>query len=220
MSVRPAPLRVAPSPDEAGDEGLTGRPSGSPGVGSAELEARLVLRAKGGDGDAWARLYQDHFDDLLRHIAYMTGDVSVAEDVVQEAFANALAGLAKFDGRAAFATWIRVIADNLVRKHWRKDRRRTRAFDRVRAAPPLDGVDLEDDVQRDRMAEALTAALDTLPPHLREAFVLIDIEGLPSEVAARRIGISAGNLRVRTTRARARLREELQRAGMLGEVRR
>jgi RNA polymerase sigma-70 factor (ECF subfamily) len=59
------------------------------------------------------------------------------------------------------------------------------------------------------------AILADLPEHLREAFVLRDLEGLAPDEAAAQLGISPGNLAVRATRARQRVRAVLERQGWL-----
>jgi RNA polymerase sigma-70 factor (ECF subfamily) len=60
-----------------------------------------------------------------------------------------------------------------------------------------------------RRAAALYAILDRLPQHLREAFVLRDLEGLPIPEAATLLGVSEANLRVRAHRARERIHAAL-----------
>ena len=189
----------------------------SPEAGPSSGRSALVERATAGDLDAWGRLYQDHFGGLLRHLTYMTGDVAVAEDLVQEAFAVAMVKLKDFDGRSSFATWVRGIANNLLRKQLRKQYRRSNAYDRLGHVENLKGRSTRDDpegsVQRDRRADALQAALDSLPPNLREAFVMSDVHGMSAAEAAAELGISAGNLRVRATRARKRIRGELEKMG-------
>jgi RNA polymerase sigma-70 factor (ECF subfamily) len=66
-----------------------------------------------------------------------------------------------------------------------------------------------------RRAEVVYALLEDLPEHLREAFVLRDLEGFSPPEAAAQLGISPGNLSVRVTRARERIRRELERLGWL-----
>ena len=66
----------------------------APAGGADALLASLVERARGGDMQAWARLYQDHWARLLRHVGYLTGDAATAEDLVQETFAQGLAATA------------------------------------------------------------------------------------------------------------------------------
>lgn len=183
-----------------------------------ELERQLVERARGGDMQAWARLYQEHWSRLLRHVAYLLGDVASAEDLVQETFAQALAGLARFDHHAPFFAWLRGIALNVVRKQWRSRGRRTRAYTKVEAMSDIVGEgagDPEGEHLSRRRAQTLLAVLETLPEHLREAFVLCDLRELTTEQAAKELGISPGNLRVRATRARARIREALTELGWL-----
>jgi len=188
---------------------------------AAGREAGLVERARGGDVDAWSCLYQEHFHRVFRHAAYLVGDTSAAEDLVQETFARAFVGLAQFEGRSTLQAWLRGIAVNLVRKHWRSRYRGDQAMARLELAarqPPASSQDPEGAHLRQRRAEVLLAVLETLPPPLREAFVLCDLEDVPIQQAAAELGISPGNLRVRATRARARIRSELTRLGWLSEA--
>ncbi len=186
--------------------------------GATATEA-LVTRAQRGDLGAWSRLYQHYFDAVFRHVCYLTGDPPLSEDLVQEAFARAMTSVANYDGRASFATWLRAIALNVVRMHWR----RARTTDRVQgdlerlsqvAAPPGNPERLH---LQDQRMKVVYEILTTLPGHLREAFVLRELEGLPTREAAQQLGISPGNLAVRATRARQRIRKELGRRGWLGE---
>ncbi|MEE9385680.1 MAG: RNA polymerase sigma factor [Nannocystaceae bacterium] len=174
-----------------------------------------------GDSAAWREIYETHFESLLRYVAYATGDVALAEDLAQEAFAIALVRLGSFDGKAPLMTWLRGIAHNLVRKHWRKRSRRSRAYAHLeqmveRSARPR-GDDLERALEQESRADALAAALDVLPDTLREAFVLSDVQGMSAAEAAAIAGTTAGNLRVRAARARARLRAQFKRLGLFEE---
>jgi RNA polymerase sigma-70 factor (ECF subfamily) len=185
----------------------------------ADREAALVARARAGDTAAWATLYQEHFDRLFSHITYLTGDPTLAEDLVQESFARAVVALPDYQGRASFVGWLRGIAVNVVRLHWRSRHRGDQAMGRLGVVaelrPPDTASDPEGAHLRQRRAEVLLAVLDTLPEPLREAFVLCDLEDLPAQVAAAELGVTPGNLRVRAARARARIRGELTRLGWL-----
>jgi len=181
--------------------------------GPGAPEAALVERARRGDVDAWARLYQDNFDPLHRHVAYLVGEPHATEDLVQETFATAVVGLRQFTGRSSLQTWLRGIAHNLVRRHWRARARGSRALDRLEQQSPGPDGNLEGAYLRQRHAEVLMSVLDTLPPALREAFVMCDLREVPLPEAAADLGISINNLRVRAARARARIRDELARLG-------
>lgn len=199
---------------------VTIAPEPTPDADADLLLGALVERARGGDMHAWARLYQDHWARLLRHVSYLTGDVTAAEDLVQETFAQALASLVRFDARAPFFAWLRGIAMNIVRKHWRTRGRRTRAYTRIEAESSLGlaANDPENNHLSRLRAQTLLAVLDELPEHLREAFVLCDLRDMSTEDAARELGISPGNLRVRATRARARIRVALTELGWLSPL--
>lgn len=189
------------------------------GVRPADGAAELVQRAKAGDGRAWARLYQQSFDRVFRDVAYMVGASALAEEIVQETFAAALTGLQGFDGRASVETWLRGIAHNLVRRHWRTQGRRGRAYERLEHVTPSALGHAPDDPEQhhlqDRRAQVLRAVLEEVPVSLREAFLLIDVQGLSAADAAARLGVSVGNVRVRASRARTIIRAELERLGWL-----
>lgn len=180
-------------------------------------ELALVERARGGDTTAWSRIYHDNFHRLFKHVTYLVGDVHAAEDLTQETFARAFVGLAQFEGRSSVVGWLRGIAVNVVRRHWRSRHRGEQAMARLEdLVRDGGGEDLEGEHLRRRRAEVLLAALSTLPEPLREAFVLCDLQELTTREAAAELGVSEGNVRVRATRARAKIREELTRLGWLG----
>lgn len=178
-----------------------------------------VARAKAGDLDAWASLYRDHFDPVFRHICYLTGDPESAEDLVQDVFARAMACCDTFEGRAEFGTWLHGIAINIVRGYWRSRRAKKTALDGLKNAATLSvgtGAVAPDraELRRER-TQLLYAVLHELPDKLREAFILLDLEGLQPAEAAKRLDISAGNVSVRAHRARSKIRERLQSLGGL-----
>ena len=195
-----------PEPNELAEAGAASERN-------VDIVAELVHRAQSGDMQAWARLYQDHFDGLYRHLRYLTGDPQAAEELVQETFVQALGCVGRYDGRSRFSTWLHGIGLNVVRHHWRSQRSTAKAHARLSAVEQLrdfggaPGPDREVLVRQ--RARALYAALDELPIHLREAFILRDLEGLPPTEAAEQLGITANNLAVRASRARTRLRKHL-----------
>jgi RNA polymerase sigma-70 factor (ECF subfamily) len=181
------------------------------------LRSDLVARARNGDTDAWARLYHDHFDAMFKHVCYLTGDALASEDLVQEAFARAIESLPRFAGRSSFSTWLHAIAINVVWKHRDADRKSART--RKLSEQPVRSIPQGDELERrhvqQRRAAALYAILDRLPRHLREAFVLRDLEGLGVAEAAARLGVSEANVRVRAHRARERIHAALVRDGWI-----
>lgn len=177
----------------------------------------LVARARRGDLRAWSLLYQQHFDRVFRRLCHLVGQAAVAEDLTQETFARAVVALPGFDGRAALSTWLCGIANNVARNYVRDQDTRRRAEQGLAdlAALRPDGETVDRTHLRKLRSEALYAALARLPDHLREAFVLREVEGLSMQEAATQLGISSNNMTVRVWRAREALRRELGRLGWL-----
>lgn len=181
------------------------------------LHRQLVVRARDGDLDAWARLYQETYDPVFRHACYLTGQAALAEDLAQDAFARAFAQIGEFRG-LSFVAWVRGIVLNLVRMHWRRSRTSARVRDDLQTMNEIaqtGGTDPHHRQVQDQRMRILYDVLGTLPERLREAFVLRELEGLSPTEAAAQLKISTGNLNVRTTRARQRIHKELVRRGHL-----
>lgn len=184
-----------------------------------ELIRELVARAKTGDVQAWARLYQDFFDRTYRHICYLAGDPGLTEDLVQDTFARAMVSVTTFSGRSTFSTWLLGIARNVVLMHRRRAKSKVRvhdqagALDRARLDPGRGDPDRAH--TRDERLRALYLALDTLPESLRDVFILRELRGLEVKEVAELLEISPSNVAVRTHRARARVRDELGSLGWL-----
>jgi RNA polymerase sigma-70 factor, ECF subfamily len=199
------------------DPQLAPRPPGGDDV------SMWVEAAGRGRTDAWARLYQLHYEPVFRHVRYLVGEQAAVEDLVQESFARALVSLRDFDRRSSFSTWLHGIAINVVRNHWRAQSNTQTAHDRLQVMHDVRGAGVpQPDVDRTHLARerarAVYAVLAQMPEHLREAFVLRDLEGVPPAEAAAQLGISTGNLAVRATRARQRLRTELERLGWIAPL--
>ena len=94
-------------------------------------EQSLVYRAQQGDKEAFAQLYENHFDKIYRYVALRIGNKTEAEDVTQQVFLNALRSISSFRWRGVpFSTWLFRIAHNLVVDYLRKGKKR--------ATTPLD----------------------------------------------------------------------------------
>ena len=204
--LRPVPADVA-----------TTSPPATALLANAARVTELVQRAQAGEMAAWSRLYQDNFERIYRHVRTLTGDPHVSEELVQETFVQALLRITSFDGRSTFSTWLHGVAINVVRNHWRAQKSTARAHARLEVVRSLDapGDEPGATIHRQQRVRALYAALETLPDPLRVAFVLRDLEGLSPEDAAARLEISPGNLAVRATRARQRIRKQLIAWGIL-----
>ncbi len=94
-------------------------------------EESLVRRAQKNDQEAFARLYEEHFDKIYRYLALRVGNEMEAEDMTQQVFLNALQSISSFRWKGVpFSAWLFRIAHNQAVDHLRKKSKR--------ASVPLD----------------------------------------------------------------------------------
>jgi RNA polymerase sigma-70 factor (ECF subfamily) len=145
-----------------------------------------------------------------------------AEDILQTAYLKILDSRARFDGRAAFKTWlfavIRRTAADERRRNWLR-RLRLEGFSRERAgeAQPAARGDALDQMERRKL---FREALAKLPRRQQEVLHLVFYQDLTVEEAARVMGVSLGSARTHYERGKHRLGEWLQRSENFDEHRR
>lgn len=168
-------------------------------------ESSLLRRARQGDLEAFEGLYRAHAPRIHGLCARMAGDARRAEDLTQETFLRAWRGLPRFEGRAAFGTWLHRLAVNVVLDD-RRAQKRAPLTEAIEHDPALHGrVD-----GRPEAALSLDRAIRTLPEGARHVFVLHDVEGYPHAEIALAMGVTEGTTRSQLHRARALLREALR----------
>jgi RNA polymerase sigma-70 factor (ECF subfamily) len=159
---------------------------------------------------------------------------AVAEEVVQETWLAAIAGLERFEHRASLKTWLFHILANKAKTRGTRERRtvpfaslapadETAAVPPERfqgpgdawpghwATPPRPWEDPERRLHSLEARERLRAAIRALPEVQQAVLTLRDVEGLEAEEVCRLLDLSDGNQRVILHRARARVRSELER---------
>jgi RNA polymerase sigma-70 factor, ECF subfamily len=168
---------------------------------TGEVDRLVVARARRGDHRAFAQIV-DHYDHRLRGLAYrLLGDRDRMDDVLQEAYVKAFRALPRFKGDAALGTWLYRIVYNACIDDLRARRVTTTLDEGVEAADTRpDPAEVAGD-RRD-----LAAALDTLPLDQRAAVLLVDAYGLDYTEAAGVLGVAAGTIGSRLSRARTALR--------------
>lgn len=88
-------------------------------------EESLVRRAREGDRQAFAKLYETHFERIYRYLAFRIGDKAEVEDMTQRVFLNALESISSFRWKGVpFASWLFRIAHNQVVDYLRKKKGR------------------------------------------------------------------------------------------------
>ncbi|MDW5326416.1 RNA polymerase sigma factor [Plantactinospora sp. KLBMP9567] len=164
-------------------------------------------RSSGGDrgavDEAMGELYHACYRRLVAQVYAFTTDLSEAQDVVQEAFARAIArpqGLADVDNPEA---WLRTVAVNVVRRRWR--RRQLLDTILLRDRPVTRLVETAPGPERTDLREALAG----LPVSYREVIVLHYFADLPVEEIATVLGVPTGTVKSRLSRGRTALAARL-----------
>jgi len=178
--------------------------------------------AQQGDRSAIAALIEPEADRVYAVCLRMVGHPETARDLAQEALAKAIRGLPDFDGRSAFGTWITRIAMNTCLS-WHRSRKR--ASRNPIASLHIDPVELDStehtpawSVQWEERRRAVAVALEQLSPEHRAVLVLRDVRGLEYEQIGEVLDIAVGTVKSRLFRARASLREAVERHEAAGEI--
>jgi RNA polymerase sigma-70 factor (ECF subfamily) len=182
----------------------------------ADPDAELVARWRMGDTSAFEKLVHRHERRVFSLVYRMLGSREEAEDVAQEAFLALHRHGHRFRGEARFSTFVyRVAANAALNRRRTLGRRRARAEALVRRQDAGDDLpvaprDPEDAASGGELQEQVQAALQSLPPDLRMAIVLYDIEGQSYADIARALRIPEGTVKSRIHRARTALRDRLR----------
>jgi RNA polymerase sigma-70 factor (ECF subfamily) len=178
-------------------------------------EPELIRRARAGDEDAFAELVTMHAARVYGALRHFGLDPDEADEVAQEVFVRAWRGLARFEERARFSTWLYRIAFNEAQRRLSR-----RPAPRVEADPDRDDptVSLPESPELGPEPQALgrefertmDRALEQLPADWRAAVVLRDIEGLSTEEAAEIAGVGQAAFKSRLHRGRMQLRALLE----------
>jgi RNA polymerase sigma-70 factor, ECF subfamily len=184
-------------------------------------EDALVRSGLGGDREALDTLFARYTRPLYQTALRLLGNPEDAEDALQDGMLSAVRNLERFEGRSKFSTWLTRIVINAALMRLRSQRAR-----------PAVSLDQEDPEQREltlagrlpdpapgpeetcaheEQLEILQHSLKALPPPLRSAVWLRDVEGLSTAEAARALGLSEGTLKSQLHRARGKLGDLIQR---------
>ena len=164
--------------------------------------ADLLVRARAGDGDAFAQLVDPYRRELHVHCYRILGSAQDAEDALQETLLAAWLGLPGFEGRSSFRTWLYRVATSRCLNTLRSASRRPQVGSLPPGLDPPEPTRLGEvvwlepypDILLDELADAapgpearyetkeaislaFITALQLLPPRQRAVLVLRDVPG-------------------------------------------
>ena len=177
-------------------------------------EAARIAEAQQGSEEAFADIVRCYQRPIYRVVYGLTRNASDADDLAQETFVRAWKAIGRFRVGEPVFPWLARIAVNLAYSLHRSRRRRPET-----PLEPLMEGGRQWAVEDDPADHASRSERDR---HMREAFaglsaehqavlVLRVVEDLPYEEIARSLGVPAGTVMSRLSRARAELRARLKR---------
>jgi RNA polymerase sigma-70 factor, ECF subfamily len=167
------------------------------------------------DEEAFERHVLPEIEVLLRVARSMTRNHAEAEDLVQDTLIRAYRGIGGFDGRYPRAWLLTILRNTHINRNRRRRpellRDQDATFERLRVGL----VDRSADVLVEQTIDGeILAALDELSDDFRRVVELVDIDGLSYPEAAEVLGVPVGTVMSRLHRARRRIRDRLDRAGL------
>lgn len=188
-------------------------------------DSSLIARCQKADVAAFNEIVARYKGKIYNYLFRMTGSAEDAEDLTQEVFVRMYTSIGSFRAEASLSTWLFRIAGNLCVDSFRRSKKRKAlvqgSLDAPQAGDADEGMGASRDVPdwshepdsvfaRKEMGTQIQSALQKLPPKLRSAIILHDIEGLAYEEIAAAESIPLGTVKSRIFNARVALREHLR----------
>jgi RNA polymerase sigma-70 factor (ECF subfamily) len=184
-----------------------------------DTETMLIKMAQRGDVDAFNMLVLEYQDMLYRIAWRILQDEFAADDATQNAMIQAFKNLRSFRG-GSFKSWLARVTVNASYDEMRRWKRQPAiSLEQVNS----DGDEIESPLwmrdpvpgpqeaaESSEMSDAIQHCLRRLVPDYRTVVILVDIEGMSYEEAARTARIPVGTVKSRLARARMQIRRALR----------
>lgn len=174
----------------------------------------LVARARSQDLRAWDSLLRSHQLPVYAYVAELVRDRTLAMDLVQEAFLDALRGIDSLREDARFSSWLFGIAHQRCLRYFRRDRRTRERFEDGHTSewelldegqvPPFEYLIGDED------REAFMAQLSKLPETQRSVLLLHFLEDFSLEEIAGITAVPVGTVKSRLHHAKRNMRQFLE----------
>ncbi len=186
---------------------------------AGSVDPALIRKVREGDIPAFEKIFAGYQRRVYNLIYRMVGNEQDAADLTQETFVRVFQSRHRLSADEAFLPWLRTIALNLCRDHFRRAGRRIRAdsldeprtFDDGKAEREVEDWSSNPELllRRKDLQAAVQRALSLLSEDQREVVVLHHIEGMDVRDVANALRIPEGTVKSRLARARDELKRKL-----------
>ncbi|NBV12750.1 MAG: sigma-70 family RNA polymerase sigma factor [Sphingobacteriia bacterium] len=176
----------------------------------AEEDRVLIIAARNGEAYAFEKLMDRYRKSVYYTLLKMVRNEEDAEDLTQEAFAKAFAGIQQFDAKYSFSTWLFRIASNNCIDFIRKKKLLTYSIDQ-----PFDGeqgksfISIRDEelnpnekMLSDQRKQYVHIAVEKLPKRYRQLIDLRFFQELSYEEVAVALDLPLGTVKAQLHRAK------------------
>lgn len=161
------------------------------------MPSPAVAEAHGLDESAFDALYAGSFRRLVSQVYAMCGNLTEAQDCVQEAFVRAWDRRRSLDVDQSPEAWVRTVASRIAISRWRRAQRALRTSDRSQLSRAV--------AQPDPAHVELVRALQRQPVDQRRAVVLHHLCDVSVRDIAIETGVPVGTVKARLSRGRTAL---------------
>jgi len=171
-------------------------------------DERLVALVRAGRDDAFGEIHTRYLDRLLAFARrLLSGTGHDAEDVVQDAFIRALAGLRSSDAEMNLKPWLYMIVRNRAMDELRRPARAAAELDDVVHLHPAEDADPVLRAIEHELLRAVVDGIGELPERQRRALVMRELDGASHVEMAAALGTSIPATKSLLVRARTTLQE-------------
>ncbi len=183
-------------------------------------ETKLVRKAQRGDRRAFEMIIVRYEQSMLNYLGRTLGNRELSRDLAQDVFLKAYSSIGSYNPAYKFSSWLFKIASNHVIDHWRKKSLDPISLDHPAAAwaeddapapqVPDPGPSVARKYELAELRAAIEKAMDSIPPALRELFVLRHVNEFSYEEIADIKGLPVGTVKNRVFQAKNLIRKELE----------
>ena len=180
-----------------------------------DVDWQIVRRVNNGQREAFDLLVAKHQHQVLKILSRYVSNPADAMDVAQETFIRAYRSLDGFRGEAKFSTWLHRIAVNTAKNYLVSRNRASREQPLLEGGlEPSHNESPEHQLLAEEIRQTVSVVIDELPPELKVAITLRELEGLSYTQIAREMDCPVGTVRSRIFRAREQISDRLD--GLVG----